>query len=55
MDKNTHKPIQTENTTINLLLFIIVILLIGLLYFLFKCYNELAIISDLLQDNMLFK
>lgn len=53
-DKNS-KPIETFNTTLNLYLVIDTFLILFLCVFIYKCYNELTIIRELLEKNMLFK
>lgn len=53
-DKNS-KPIETFNTTLNLYLVIDTFLILFLCVFIYRCYNELTIIRELLEKNMLFK
>lgn len=53
MEEN-NKPIQTENTGVNLLLFILIIVAIFIAIFVFKSYNELIAIHELLEKNLLF-
>lgn len=53
--EDNKKPITTESPAVNLLLFIIAIVAIIILIFLYKSYNELIQIHELLSNNMLFK
>lgn len=53
--ENDKKPIETDSPAINLLLFLIVIALLAIIFLLFKSYNELIAIHDLLNNNLLFK
>ena len=53
MEENK-KPIATENPTVNLLLFIITVTLIIICVFLYKSYNELIAIHEIIEKNTLF-
>ena len=53
--ENNNKLVQTESPAINLLLLITVIVLLIILLFVYKSYNELVAIHDLLNKNLLLK
>lgn len=54
-NEKTSEPIETYNNTLNLYLIIGIFILLFLCIFVYKCYNELTIIRELLEKNMLFK
>ena len=53
--ENEKQPIETDSPAINLLLLLIVIALLAILFLLYKSYNELIAIHELLNNNLLFK
>lgn len=54
MEEN-NKPLVVESPSVNLYLLLILIALIFIGVFIFKSYNELVAIHELLENNMLFK
>lgn len=54
MEEENKKPIETQNSAVNLLLFIAVVVLIIICIFVYKSYNELTAIHEILARNTLF-
>lgn len=53
MEEENKQPIETQNSAINLLLFIVVIVLIIICIFVYKSYNELTAIHEILENHIL--